>query len=96
MSRLIRVSILLLLAATPLTTGAEHIPAQFNPDFDAVTVPPPQTTAPISVKVGIFILNLVSLDEVTQTFSCTGYLTESWKDPRLAFTPGPGEGALRL
>jgi Neurotransmitter-gated ion-channel ligand binding domain/Neurotransmitter-gated ion-channel transmembrane region len=96
MPKLICASILLLLVARPLTARAEHIPAEFNPDFDSVTVPPPQTTAPISVKVGIFILNLVSLDEVTQTFTSTGYLSESWKDPRLAFTPGPGEGAIRL
>ena len=90
MAKLFCASVLLLLVATPLTAWAEHIPAEFNPDFDSVTVPPPQTTAPISVKVGIFVLNLVSLDEVTQTFSCTGYLTETWKDPRLAFTPNPG------
>jgi hypothetical protein len=95
-AKLICAASLLLLLATPLTALAEHIPAEFNPDFDSVTVPPPQTTAPISVNVGIFILNLVSLDEVTQTFTCTGYLTESWKDPRLAFSPGPGEGATRF
>jgi hypothetical protein len=96
MPKAICASILLLLIATPSTARAEHLPAQFNPDFDSVTVSPPQTTAGISVKVGIYILNLVSLDEVTQTFTCTGYLTESWEDPRLAFTPGPGEGAIRL
>ena len=96
MAKAVCAAVLLLLIIAPLTAGAEHIPAQFNPNFDAVTVPPPQSTTPIPVKAGIFILNLVSLDEVTQTFTCTGYLTESWKDPRLAFTPRPGESTIRL
>ncbi len=55
------------------------------------TQQPPGNGQPITVKVGLFILNLVSLDEVSETFTCTGYMTESWKDPRLAFTPGPGQ-----
>jgi len=96
MAKLVSAGFLILLLAAPLIASAEHEPALFNPDFDSVTVPPPQTTAPIPVKVGIFILNLVSLDEVTQTFTCTGYLAESWRDPRLAFTPNPGEGSVRL
>jgi hypothetical protein len=41
----------------------------------------------VEVRVGLYILNLVALDEVHQTFTCTGYLTEKWKDPRLAFDP---------
>jgi hypothetical protein len=35
------------------------------------------------------------LDEVPETFTCTGYLTESWQDPRLAFTPVPGQPSTR-
>jgi hypothetical protein len=59
------------------------------------TKQPPGNGQPIAIKVGLFILNLVSLDEVTETFTCTGYLTESWQDPRLAFTPGPGQPSTR-
>ena len=95
MAKLVRAGILLLLLATPLAANAEHAPALFNPDFDSITVTPPQATAPVPVKVGIYILNLVSLNEVTQTFTCTGYMTETWKDPRLAFIPGPGESNFR-
>jgi len=71
-------------------------PASFSPDFDSVTVPPPPVGGgPIPVKVGMYILNLVQLDEVHQSFTCTGYLTETWNDPRLAFAPRPGESSRR-
>ncbi len=56
---------------------------------------PPGNGEPITIKVGLFFLNLVSLDELTQTFTCTGYLTESWQDSRLAYTPAPGEPRSR-
>jgi hypothetical protein len=62
---------------------------------DPETVQPPGGGQPITVKVGLFILNLVALDEVSQTFTCTGYLTESWQDSRLAFSPAFGEPRTR-
>jgi len=94
MGGIICVAVLFLLAAAPLPVNAAP-PAQFAPEFSSVIVPPPQATGPIPVAAGIYILNLVSLNEVGQTFSCTGYLTESWKDPRLAFTSAPGGGNFR-
>ena len=62
---------------------------------EAETQQPPGAGQPITIKVGLFILNLVALDEVSETFTCTGYLTESWQDRRLAFTPGPGQPRRR-
>jgi hypothetical protein len=62
---------------------------------DTTLVPPPGTDQPINVKVGLYIINLVALDEVHQTFTCTAYLTEKWNDPRLAFTPQPGVSKVR-
>jgi hypothetical protein len=55
----------------------------------------PPGNKPVEVKVGLYILNLVALDEVHQTFTCTGYLTEKWNDPRLALTPGQAGGGKR-
>jgi hypothetical protein len=57
----------------------------------ATSLVPPPSNAEVEVRVGVYVLNLVSLDEVKQAFACTGYLTETWNDPRLAFTPQPGE-----
>jgi hypothetical protein len=53
-------------------------------------VPPPNSPQPIELRVGIYVVNLVSLNEVENTFEMTGYLTETWTDPRLAFVPTPG------
>jgi hypothetical protein len=64
-------------------------------DVPTVIVPPPQLSVPIQVRTAVYILNLVALDEVSQTFSCTGYLTEIWNDPRLTFTPPPGQSKVR-
>jgi hypothetical protein len=50
----------------------------------------PPSNKPVEVRVGLYLLNLVALDEVHQTFTCTGYLTEKWKDPRLSFSPREG------
>ncbi|HEX4210347.1 MAG TPA: hypothetical protein VHY56_08140, partial [Candidatus Binataceae bacterium] len=94
--RFVCATILFLIAAAPPTANAASAPAPIDPEFNTVMVPPAQTASPIPVKVGIYILNLVSLDEVEQTFSCTGYLAETWNDPRLAFTPQPGESRLRF
>jgi hypothetical protein len=58
--------------------------------------PPPPSDGPIPVKVGLYVLNLVALDEVQQTFTFTAYLTESWNDPRLAFAPAAGGNADSL
>jgi hypothetical protein len=83
-----------LLLAAPIAAKAVP-PALFNPEFSIGTVVAPEASGPIPVKVGIYILNLVQLDEVHQTFTCTGYLTETWRDARLAFTPRPGKSARR-
>ena len=66
-------------------------------DEAAQTVGPPLASAdqPIPISVGIFLLDLVALDEASQTFTCTGYLTETWHDPRLAFSAAPGQPPAR-
>ena len=61
---------------------------------DPIIEPPPDNGRPTVIKVGVYILNLVALDEASQTFSCTGYVTETWQDPRLAFAPGAGQPLL--
>ncbi|MGO9453991.1 MAG: hypothetical protein ACLQDV_23505 [Candidatus Binataceae bacterium] len=65
---------------------------------DTTAVPPPAVNGqePIHIRVGLYILNLVALDEVQQTFTLTAYLTETWNDPRLAFNPKAGEPATHF
>lgn len=51
---------------------------------------------PVEVTTGIFLTNLVEIDESGETFEVTGYLFAKWRDPRLQLPPGSGnEGATR-
>lgn len=49
-------------------------------------VSPPPGPRPIRVEIGFYLLNLVSVDERSETFDADLYLSVRWKDPRLAFT----------
>jgi len=54
--------------------------------------PPMVEGKPAKVKVGIFVTNLVEVDEVKERFHISGYLTMMWKDARLAFNgDAPGQ-----
>jgi hypothetical protein len=43
--------------------------------------------SPTIVKVGIFLADIVNLDEVNETFEAEFIIGASWVDPRLAFDP---------
>jgi Neurotransmitter-gated ion-channel ligand binding domain len=59
---------------------------------DPILQAPPYQGQPINIAVGLHIINIASIDEVTEQFEMDSYLFERWIDPRLAFTPsGPGD-----
>ena len=64
-------------------------------DTAADSVTPPPGPRPIRVEVGFYLLNLVSVDERSETFDADVYLNVRWKDPRLAFPAPHGEAAVR-
>ncbi|PWT83384.1 MAG: hypothetical protein C5B58_06660 [Acidobacteria bacterium] len=41
----------------------------------------------VTIAVGIYIVNLAAIDEVKETFELDGYLTETWHDNRLKYSP---------
>jgi hypothetical protein len=51
------------------------------------SVSPPPGPRPIVVSVGFYLLNLVSVDERSETFDADLYIHCRWRDPRLAFEP---------
>jgi len=58
----------------------------------AEAVSPPPGPRPIRVEIGFYLLNLVSVEERSETFDADLYLNLRWKDPRLAFTtPASGD-----
>jgi hypothetical protein len=54
---------------------------------------PPSDGHPLEVAVGLYIINVTSIDEVAEQFQIDGYLFARWVDPRLAYTPS-GSGDL--
>ena len=69
--------------------GAAAGPAVAN---DPILQAPPNQGQPIDIAVGLHIINIASIDEVTEQFETDAYLFERWNDPRLAFTPsGPND-----
>ncbi|HEX4378655.1 MAG TPA: hypothetical protein VH022_01355 [Candidatus Acidoferrum sp.] len=46
---------------------------------------------PVEISVGLYLTNLVSIDETRESFEAGGYLVAKWKDPRLAL-PADGKG----
>jgi hypothetical protein len=92
-ARLIPCAVLVLFTLVlPLLTDATAAPVFVEHEIETSIVPPPPSIGgQIPIRVGVYVLNLVALDEVSQTFTFSGYLTETWHDSRLAFTPSPGQ-----
>jgi hypothetical protein len=59
---------------------------------DSILQAPPYHGQPLTLAIGLHIVNIASIDEVTEQFQMDAYLFEQWIDPRLAFTPsGPDD-----
>ena len=55
-------------------------------------LPPLDGSGQVKVAVALHVLNLSSIDEVTERFQLTGYLVAQWRDPRLTYQPSdPGD-----
>ena len=48
---------------------------------------PNPPSSPTVVKVGIFLMDIINLDEVNETFEAEFIIGAEWLDPRLAFDP---------
>jgi hypothetical protein len=62
--------------------------------IDAGMPTPP--SSPTVVKVGIFLADIVDLDEVEETFQAEFVILAEWKDPRLAFDPAVEGTQIKL
>jgi Neurotransmitter-gated ion-channel ligand binding domain len=47
---------------------------------------------PVEVSIGLYVTNLVAIDETRENFEVGGYLTGKWQDPRLILTASPTSG----
>ncbi|MBC2603728.1 hypothetical protein H5P30_18265 [Puniceicoccus vermicola] len=51
---------------------------------------------PTEVKVGVFLADIIDVDELNETFEVELILTAEWEDPRLAFDPAEEGTAEKL
>ena len=77
--------------------GAESDSPRSPPELDpnAMLLPPPTDGGPVKVSVALHVLNLSSIDEVTERFQLTGYLLAQWRDPRLTYQPSGAADKFR-
>jgi hypothetical protein len=75
--------------AIVLVAGA-MLPAAAGGAIDPILQPPFEDGKPIDVTLGLHIVNLAAIDEVSEQFQMDAYLFARWMDKRLAYTPeGP-------
>jgi Neurotransmitter-gated ion-channel ligand binding domain/Neurotransmitter-gated ion-channel transmembrane region len=79
-------------AAAPLPIAA--FPAGLDPN--SMLLAPPADGGQVKVSVALHLLNLSSIDEVTERFQLTGYLLAQWRDPRLAYRPSGASDTFRV
>ncbi|MFZ0680352.1 hypothetical protein [Candidatus Binatus sp.] len=73
---------------SPATARAAQTPGGIA--TDPILQPPPYSGQPLEVTIGLHIVNIAAIDEVSEQFQLDAYMFERWKDPRLAFiSQGP-------
>jgi hypothetical protein len=57
---------------------------------DSILQPPFDDGKPLDITIGLHVVNLAAINEVSEQFQLDAYLFERWVDKRLAYTPeGP-------
>jgi hypothetical protein len=78
-------------SAAPVT-GVSSGDFYVSHDPSLMLSPPLNADGRVEISVALHVLNLSSIDEVTERFDLTGYLLAQWHDPRLAYQPaGPND-----
>ncbi|HYK64637.1 MAG TPA: hypothetical protein VEY94_06815 [Patescibacteria group bacterium] len=85
-----------LVAAAILTTSANAAQTVAGIATDQILQPPNQADGkPIDVVIGLHVVNLAAIDEVSEQFQLNAYLFAQWIDQRLAFTPQGPQDQIR-
>jgi hypothetical protein len=62
---------------------------------DPILQPPPYNGQPLNVTISLHVVNLASINEVSEQFQLDAYMFERWIDKRLAYTPQGPQDNLR-
>ncbi|HEY6419149.1 MAG TPA: hypothetical protein VIX59_09115 [Candidatus Binataceae bacterium] len=93
-------------ASTATTKAPRSVSAASRPDASASNAAPLPENAlqrppvgadgqPLDVAIGMHLVNMASIDEVTEQFQIDGFLIARWKDPRLAYQPQDKDDVVR-
>jgi hypothetical protein len=70
----------------PAVCAAQPPPIPGGIATDPILQPPFEDGKPIDVLIGLHVVNLAAIDEVSEQFQVDAYLFEQWIDKRLAYT----------
>src|SRR6266481_7067189 len=57
---------------------------------DPILQPPSEDGKPLDITIGLHVVNLAAINEVSEQFQLDAYMFGRWVDPRLVYTPeGP-------
>ena len=95
---------LLLLCAAIFANGVASAADNLSRPTDPCFIPPMLTRSPpesngqpVQVKIGILLIDVVEIDDVTESFTADFKVRIRWKDPRLSATAlGPFVGKLSV
>jgi hypothetical protein len=82
MARTIRL-VVVLLGLVPLAARSGEAPG-CRPPPASVTTRPNAAGPPVAVRVGLFVVELASIDEISESFTLDFLMVVRWHDPRLA------------
>ncbi len=77
----------------PAESRAAQIPTGIA--TDPVLQPPPYNGHPLDIDIGLHVVNLASINEVSEQFQLDAYMFERWIDKRLAYTAQGPQDNLR-
>jgi hypothetical protein len=89
----------MLLAFAVILAGRLATPAQAKAppvDPNSMLLPPPTADGRTKVTIALHVLNLSSINEVTERFQLTGYLLAQWHDQRLTSQPAGSKDVYRM
>ena len=85
---LVAIAIALVAATIPAPSRAAQTPTGIA--TDPILQPPFEDGKPLDITIGLHVVNLAAINEVSEQFELNAYMFERWVDKRLAYTPeGP-------
>ena len=92
---LFAIAIFFIAGATLSSTTARAAQIPGGIATDPILQPPPYDGQPLEVVIGLHIVNIAAIDEVSEQFHLDAYMFERWKDPRLAYSPEGPQDQMR-